>query len=142
MLDRTKWLLLALAHRRGRPLSPAQVQKAMFVFGKEMPAAAGTNFFAFRPYNYGPFDAAIYSELEGLAREELVTIIGAGTWRSYAVTPTGMEKAAQLEQDMDARALNYLHRIVDWVASLPFPALIRSIYAKYPEYKVNSVFVD
>ena len=38
------------------------------------------------------------------------------------------------------QGVSYLEKVVDWVSSLSFPELVRAIYAKYPQYKANSVF--
>jgi hypothetical protein len=35
MTTRQEWLLMALAHREGEPLTPAQIQKAMFLMSVE-----------------------------------------------------------------------------------------------------------
>jgi uncharacterized protein len=142
MPHRTDWLLIALAHRQGRPLTPAQIQKAMFILGREMPRAVGDDFYHFEPYNYGPFDARVYHDLEAFVARGLVSIDGAGTRRTYAITPSGLQEAEAVRPRLDRHGVEYLGRVVDWVASLSFPALIRAIYARYPEMRVNSVFVD
>ena len=143
MTTKQEWLLIALAHRRGQVMTPAQIQKAMFLMRMEAAAYVGDRFYDFIPYNYGPFDAAVYHDLDDLAEKGLVTggALPGRSWKVYAVTPAGIEAAAQARQAADGTALGYLERVVDWVSSMSFPALIRSIYEKYPDFKVNSVFV-
>jgi uncharacterized protein len=49
--------------------------------------------FSFEPYDYGPFDRAVYSELKALAQQGFVTIVaapGAGK-RRYSLTAAGYE---------------------------------------------------
>jgi hypothetical protein len=133
MPERSDWLLLALAHRKGKPLTPAQVQKAMFVLGAEFPRVVGPNFYAFVPYNYGPFDADVYRDLDAFARRGLVTIDGSGSGRSYAATAEGVEASLEIERQLTAStrtAHEYLRRVVDWAASLTFAELVRAIYAR------------
>ena len=45
-----------------------------------------------------------------------------------------------LERDADPRLTEFLGRIVQWVRKRSFSDLLRSIYAAYPEFAVNSVF--
>jgi hypothetical protein len=40
----------------------------------------------------------------------------------------------------NAKGVAFLAKVVDWVASLSFPQLVRAIYEKYPRFKANSVF--
>ena len=142
MISRQDWLLLALARRGDNGLSPVQVQKVMFLIGTELPRAVGSNFYRFKPYNYGPFDRAVYDDLGELARDGFVSIDGSGSWRRYAITANGLARAEEAKSRADRNALTYLDRVVDWVCSLAFTDLIRAIYAKYPSFRVNSVFVD
>ncbi len=60
MTTKQEWLLIALAHRRGQVMTPAQIQKAMFLMRMEAAAYVGDRFYDFIPYNYGPFDAAVH----------------------------------------------------------------------------------
>jgi uncharacterized protein len=140
MPTRDQWLLLALAHRHGAPMTPVQVQKTMFLMKEEAPSLMGSEFYSFEPYNYGPFNAEIYHDLEDLQKQGLVVIDGTGSVRSFAVTAGGLERAAEIKKSADPTAAAFLENVVDWVTSLSFSQLVRAIYAKYPKYKVNSVF--
>lgn len=142
MTSRQEWLLMALAHRKGQPMTPAQIQKAMFLMAAEAPHLVGQGFYNFVPYNYGPFDANVYHDLDVLAERGLVTgdSFPGRSWRMYAVTPAGLVEAARAEQAANHQGVGYLEKVVDWVSSMSFPQLVRAIYAKYPKYKANSVF--
>ena len=124
-------------------MSPAQIQKSMFLMRAEAEVYVGDGFYRFIPYNYGPFDADIYHDLDGLAAQGLVTSVSSPTvrWKFYAVTAAGLEAADRARAEADPTAVDYLGRVVDWISSLSFPALIRAIYARYPAYRANSVFV-
>jgi hypothetical protein len=140
-ITKKDWTLLALAAADGRPLSPVQLQKALFIFGQRMPKAVAHDFYDFRPYNYGPFDAKIYSDAEELARGGAVGIVETGkSWSQYAATPDGIARAKELLALVPRDAGTYLRSLVAWVASLSFQDLLRAVYEKYPEYAVNSVF--
>jgi uncharacterized protein len=142
MMTRQEWLLLALAHRKGQPMTPVQIQKAMFLMGTEAKQFVGTEFYKFVPYNYGPFDADVYHDLDGLAARGLVTSdsFPGRSWKMYAITPAGMAEAARAKTVANPTAVLFLGKVVDWVSSLSFPQLVRAIYAKYPKFKANSVF--
>ena len=142
MLTRKDWLLLALSKCSGGAMSPVQIQKALFLFGQEAGDSIGTDFYSFQPYDYGPFDAAIYVDLRRLTN--LGHVMGSWSpdrsWKTYMITGTGRKAALALENKVDARLADYLGRIVAWVRGRSFPDLLRSVYAAYPQFAVNSVF--
>ena len=142
MLTREEWLLLALSKSPGGTMSPVQIQKALFLFGQEAGGSLGTGFYAFEPYDYGPFDAAIYVDLRRMV--SLGHVRGewspGRSWKNYTITRHGRKAAFVLENDADARLAEFLGRIVTWVRRRSFSDLLRSVYAAYPEFAVNSVF--
>ena len=140
-MSRQDWLLLALALRGGLPMTPVQIQKAMFLMGAEAKEYVGHGFYKFVPYNYGPFASDVYTDLESLASRGLVTSSATGRgWKIYTITPFGLTASEKFKVSSNDTAVAFLERVVDWVCSLSFPALLRAIYAKYPKYKANSVF--
>ncbi len=143
MPDRQEWLLLALASAGGE-VSPVQIQKSMFLMSVEAADFVGADFYEFVPYNYGPFNAEIYHDLERLAAEGFVAIEGPPyrRWRAYSATPRGAQRAGQTRDGLDGRVAEFLDRVVAWVRDRSFSELLRAIYARYPEYKEKSVFVD
>ena len=142
MLTRQDWLLLALSRSPDGAMSPVQIQKALFLFGQEVGGSAGSQFYSFVPYDYGPFDAAIYSDLRRMMREgHLEGEWSPGrSWKNYRLTRHGRKAAIVIEHDADARLVEFLGRIVVWVRKRSFSDLLRSVYAAYPEFAVNSVF--
>jgi hypothetical protein len=143
MTTRSEWLLIALAHRNGEPMTPAQIQKAMFLMSAEAQGVVGPRFYQFIPYNYGPFDASVCHDLDSLIENGLVSSanLPGRDWKLYAVTPAGLEAAERSRGAADARGVRYLQKVVDWVSSRSFPQLVRAIYNRYPQYRTNSVFV-
>jgi hypothetical protein len=123
-------------------MTPVQIQKAMFLMEAEAKQFVGHGFYKFVPYNYGPFDANVYHDLDVLATQRLATSApepGRG-WKMYAATPAGMAAATKAKQGANAKGVAFLEKVVDWVSSLSFPDLVRAIYDKYPKFKANSVF--
>jgi hypothetical protein len=133
--------MLAISYAKGRGLSPVQLQKILFLLGKQLPEEVGSNFYTFEPYNYGPFDRTVYSDASMLAGLGMVTKNDSGrSFWEYAPTAEGLEYAEKLKASAPAKAISYLEKVVPWAQGLSFSALVRAIYAKYPEYKENSVF--
>lgn len=142
MADRHDWLLQALAHQKDGRLTPVQVQKIMFLMKMEAGRKVGRKFYDFEPYNYGPFCADIYRDLESLRDQGLLEINNLGrSWSAYSITDKGRGAARDAQQHLNDKAIDYLGKVTDWVTSLTFVELLRAIYAKYPKYKKNSVFV-
>jgi uncharacterized protein len=134
--------MLAIGLAKGRGLSPVQLQKVLFLLGKELPFEVGQNFYNFRPYNYGPFNKAVYQDAEALSYAGYVSIANLGRLDEYSATPEGLNYAEQIKQSAPPRGVEYLSKVVEWAQSLTFSALVRAIYQKYPEYRTNSVFQD
>ncbi|MGH8542978.1 MAG: hypothetical protein ACREX3_04940 [Gammaproteobacteria bacterium] len=135
------WTLLALAAAEGKPLSPVQLQKSLFLLGQRFNEDLN-EFYTFDAYDYGPFCKQIYQDGRELSDEGLAHI-QIGRWKQYAATSEGLERAAKLRQDDSiSEAVKYLQLAVDWTRRLSFQDLVRSIYASFPEYRTNSVFKD
>lgn len=141
-IEKRDWVLLAISSTEGEHLSPVQLQKSLFIFGQLMPESVADDYYEFEPYHYGPFCQAIYSDVEDLERDEyVVSRIPLGRrWREYSITGKGMERAVELRSEVPGDEFNFLARVVNWTRQLSFPQLIREIYQRYPEFKVNSVF--
>ena len=145
MLTRQDWLLLALSKSPDGRMSPVQIQKALFLFGQEAGDLIGTKFYSFKPYDYGPFDAAIYDDLRRMKNERSRRggmEIRPETGRTTMITEAGQNVASGLEKDGESRLTEFLGRIVEWVKARSFSDLLRSVYAAYPDFAVNSVFRD
>lgn len=141
-MERRDWVLLALGTPEGHSLSPVQLQKSLFLLGKELEREIDTDFYQFVPHNYGPFSRAIYADAESLAADGLVTVERGGPYPTYRISADGVARLQNIKREASLPAQTYLARVVDWTKRLSFPALVRAIYARYPEYRVNSVFRD
>lgn len=139
-MNRRDLMLAALAGAgNSASFSPVQVQKLLFLIDQEIPRWVAGPHFAFRPYDYGPFDSDVYSELEALQRQGLVAI-QQGYYRSYSLTADGYERGASILAGAAPQAKDFIVRAANWVRALTFNQLVSAIYEKYPQMKENSVF--
>jgi hypothetical protein len=133
MPSRREWTLLVLG-AASRPLSPVQLQKSLFLLGKWLPEEVGDDFFQFEPYRYGPFDKAVYTEVELLERDALATRDDGG---DDGLTAAGRVAASTVSVSENARKV--LSRIVAWVVSknglLP---LCEAVYEAFPDMRARS----
>jgi uncharacterized protein YwgA len=144
-MDRKNWLLLALNAAGNFGLTPAQLQKSLFLLEKEAPQTFdGDDRYYFSPYNYGPFSKQVYDDAEVLAADGLASITRpeGQTYSEYRVTARGADVAANLRNDVNQKSLAYLETVVAWARKQSFSGLVRAIYHKYPEYRANSVFQE
>jgi len=137
-------LLDALDQSETKSLTPVQVQKAAFLLAMEMRAFVPPGFYTFEKYNYGPFSAAIYSDLAELEKLGLVSITNppGRRVRLYELTPAGIAAAHATRASLNGRLATYMSSVVKWVTAQSFTSLVRAIYQRYPEYKENSIFSE
>jgi uncharacterized protein YwgA len=141
-LSNKDWMLLVLFYAGSVGLSPVKLQKSLFLLQKAFHQEIG-NFYAFKPYNYGPFDARIYVNADELVTDGLVSKVTMDhSWSTYVITKPGLVKAKTLLKVTDKKIIKYIKQLIRWMQPLSFEVLISSVYKKYPEYKKNSVFID
>jgi len=144
-LQREEVALVVLSLADGAPFTPVQIQKALFLASDKVPAAFDPNSrYDFQPYDYGPFDRRVYSDVEGLDRQGLAQINQQqGTrWRTYAATERGVVEGSRLAAQLNRDERAVLQRIVDLVRRLSFNDLVSAIYRAYPQMRERSVFQD
>jgi uncharacterized protein YwgA len=143
-MDKESITLLVIAANPNGGLSPVQLQKSLFIVGKsgldELPA----DYYEFFPYNYGPFTSEVYSITDTLEAKGLVRkVIASGeNFYRYTLTPEGQNNASEVQKGSPSLLCEYIKAAVQWVCSLSFDELLRAIYAKYPDYAINSVFQE
>ena len=139
-MDRMQWPLEALYESEDGRLSPVQIQKTLFLVGANLPDEMGSDYYHFEPYHYGPFDSAIYEDLEHLVEQGFVMRVASSkhSGKDFEITPEG--RRAIERQRPSAAVSTYIKSVVAWMRPLSFSALVSAIYTKYPEFKVNSVF--
>jgi uncharacterized protein len=143
-MKRQDVLLAIMGAADGRSFSPVQLQKAVFLIDRNLRGVFEDNsHFNFAPYDYGPFDREVYVEASALASDEFASIAkGASGYSEYAVTDKGLPRAKELLQTLGEDQRAYVLLVVEWVRSLGFAKLVKSIYEAYPDMRANSVFVE
>jgi uncharacterized protein YwgA len=136
-------LLLGVADVRAA-LDPIRIQKGMFLLAQEGGLPEHEQY-RFRPYDYGPFSARIYDDLDALVEEGLVAreAVPGYTWSRYRLTPAGMAQAQQFADNLDEarrKSVRLLAELKRDVLSQSFTRLLRYVYRRYPHYARNSIF--
>lgn len=139
-MTRRELVLAALAAGDGECHDPVEVQKMFFLIDRKVPDEVDGPHFDFKPYNYGPFDRAVYVELEAAARDGLVRKIPRGTWSEYELTEEGVEAGRDALEQLSDRGASYLEKASRFVRALSFDELVSVIYKAFPEMRENSVF--
>lgn len=143
-MDRKDIVLLVIESASDEGLSPLQLQKSIFIIGQSQLTGLPSDFYTFRPYNYGPFCEEIYKDSDTLVEEGMVfnVPIAGQSWSKYVITPKGQTRSEEIKKENNIGLVDYINDTVQWVSSLTFSELLRAIYAKYPAYSVNSVFQE
>lgn len=145
LTERQKFMLAVFAAAGDNvQFSPVQVQKIFFLLDRNIAVDIGGAQFNFEPYDYGPFDRAVYQELGHLGQSGLVQIDQGATpgARRYTLTPEGARVGAANLEHFAGHSRDYMAKVANWVRSLSFAQLVGSIYNAYPEMKENSIFRD
>lgn len=144
LTPRQETLLVFLGSDGEQRLDPIRIQKGLFLLTMEtpeewLPLEARYNF---EPYNYGPYSAEIYQDLDQLVRYGYVEDIEipGRSWKYYALTPMGLEMVQHVIEATDSRMAEYAARLREYVRKLSFSKLLTRVYERYPDYAVNSVF--
>lgn len=142
-MRRADIVLAILASAEGQTLTPVQLQKAAFLLDRNIPGLIDVGQrFHFEPYDYGPFDKAVYDEASGLSMRGLASITQAqwGRWYLYSATAAGVQEGSNVLDALPRHISKYVRDVTLWVRSQSFASLVKSIYHQYPEMKANSIF--
>lgn len=142
-MDRMSFVLAALAAAGAdSSFSPVQVQKLFFLIDREASHLVDGPHFSFQPYDYGPFDREVYSQIEALCASDLAVIKNEGRVRTYELSAVGYAQGQEVLHGLPENTREYLSAIALWVRSLSFQQLVSAIYKRHPDMKVNSVFQE
>jgi len=141
-IKKSDMILAVLSAGGGIAFTPVKIQKLLFLIDKRIPELVGGPYFNFEPYDYGPFDATIYQDMEELSQQGLVEIIQEPNlrWKKYRPTPEGFKAGFKILESFGPKTAGCIQSLTDFVKKLSFAELVGAIYKAYPEMKVNSVF--
>ncbi|MBI4480044.1 MAG: hypothetical protein HY651_08490 [Acidobacteria bacterium] len=138
-----KLLLLFLAAKQAK-IDPIRIMKGQFILAKETPAAwlPAEMRYEFVPYSFGPCSFQIYSDLDWLEHQNLITAaeVPDQSWKYYVTAAVGNQEVQRLRTDLGHELVNYIAEVRNFVDSLDFRSLLTAVYRKYPDYAVKSVF--
>ena len=139
-MNRIDWTVLALSVPQGRPISPAHLQQSLFLFEQAFPPASPAWSYEFVPGDYGPESVEVYHDIDDLADSGLIIVSqGRGGWQEYAVTPAGLQRAADLSASAPTAAAAYLREVVQWAMGQNLQQLIRAIRDRFPSFHEHSL---
>lgn len=130
MLNRQKAVLLFL-RQADRAVSPVQLMKWSFLLANETSSHGGATFYAFVPYQYGPYSFTLDQEKDALVRDGLMEIT---TQAQLRLTSAGRQAELKLAGDVP-QDIRY---ITQTYGDRSAQALIDLVYEKYPWYTINS----
>lgn len=142
-MKRRDLILAALAAAgQGAGLTPVQVQKLFFLIDREASHLFGGPHFAFKPYDYGPFDRDVYLELDQLQVLGMSRIETVGRVRQYILSEAGYSAGRSALGGLSEGTQRYLSDLSNWVVSLSFQQLVAAVYKRHPDMKANSIFKE
>lgn len=106
-----------------------KAQKFFFLLDRKVSKHSGGPFFRFRPYAYGPFDEAVYNEIEAPARAGYVDIIGSpgDPRRKFQLTPQGRLKGRQQLKSLDEKAAQFMRELATVISDMSFAELVSDL---------------
>lgn len=123
----------------GGQYDPVRVQKLFFLIDREVAEFIDGPYFRFEPYHYGPFDKAVYEDLEVLAEQGKINIDTTGRYSRYSLTDSGRAMGERALDALPEPAARYMEDAAKWVRFVPFKRLLLTIYRQYPDMAVNSI---
>ncbi len=136
-MDRGTYVLAALAAEAR--FDPVRLQKFFFLLDRELEGWCGCPHFDFWPWRHGPFDQAVYGDLETLARRGLARIDETRRYPLYGLTEKGFSDGVRTLADLPQGARSYMAAASEWILSLDFRDLLAAIYEYAPDMAVRSV---
>jgi hypothetical protein len=140
-MNRSQLVLATMAAAGpGAAFTPVQVQKIFFLLDERAANLLEGPHFKFEPYDYGPFDQAVYQQLDMLQIAGSVHTDTTGRYRKYTLTTQGHTMGCAALNALPAPVQDYIRQTVDWVRQLTFDQLVAAIYREYPAMKAKSIF--
>jgi hypothetical protein len=136
-VDRDDLLLLIAkgAENAPYPFDAIRTMKSAFIVSQRG-LAEWRGLFDFQPYDYGPFDSAVYRSRDSLLDQGLLE--RSGGYDACVLTEGGQRRVGELEAQLGENA-NWLKGIGWWASSRSFAQLLREVYAEYPDFAARSI---
>lgn len=135
-------VLAAMSTQRRGDFGAVQMQILLFLMDEKIAEHIGGKQFKFTPSHYGPYDAAVYQELEALERLGLVHIDRPedAAERRCRLTDDGLQVGGSILGSMRTPAVHYLGRAATWACKHSLEELVGGICRSYPAMKAYGVF--
>lgn len=142
LTDRQRMMLSAMASADSADAAytPVEMQKFFFLLDEEASHLIGGKQFSFEPYDYGPFDRAVYDELDFLEKMGLISIDRNGKYKRYKLLESGRHIGTDNLRQYDASCNKYMKSVANWLRASDFNTIVSSIYKAYPEMRSKSIF--
>lgn len=140
-MDRNDLVLAALASVPDADYQPVHMQKLFFLIDENCADEIGGKKFNFTPHDFGPYDKTVYDAVEELAGRKLMRFVNhRSRYRTYALTPEGLEKGRKLAKTLPPDVEEYIVDVVRWLLRSDFDKIVQVIYKEYPAMKKHSVY--
>ncbi|MFV2044975.1 MAG: hypothetical protein ACC700_17280 [Anaerolineales bacterium] len=137
-MKRDDWLMIAI----GDEMQPIQLQKTLFKFAMES-GVPEEEAYQFGPYNWGPCSFEIYDDLATLTSQGFLEALPSGRgWNSHRLTDKGIGRVSALRSKADKEPYKKLISVRKWVKARGFAKLLQDVYADYPGFATQSLFMD
>lgn len=147
-LSRQSLALLGIVLCARRVYGKTKLQKLAFLLQKESRSREFKDLFDFSPYYYGPFAPEIYSEIEFLVAQRLVSAVEKSLERGgqvvptldYVLTPEGERAARAFVESLPPDAGAELRAIVTRFNFQSLANILEYTYKTYPEMASRSMW--
>lgn len=132
-------VLLAFLHEKAQQARKAGVlitALMKYAFLLQMEGASRRRLYSFVPYHYGPFAQEVYSDLENLQQQGLVTI--EENDEKTRISLAAPHKAEQALQELPEDLRQDVAAIVEAYGNLDHERLLKVVYERYPAYAKKS----
>lgn len=102
-----------------------------------MEGTAKHKLYQFIPYHYGPFAKELYTDLETLQEQGLITVDDSDEDKTHISLLNSKEVEAELAE-LPADLQADIEAIIDSYGDLDLTALLATVYEKYPAYAKKS----
>jgi uncharacterized protein YwgA len=108
-----------------------------YVFFFQMEGVAKRRLYQFIPYHYGPFAKDLYTDLETLPEQGLITVDDSDEDKTRISLINSKEIEAELAELPDDLQTD-IEAIIDSYGDLDLMELLATVYEKYPAYAKKS----